>query len=317
MNAENFSQYIEDTSMLYQMNYEELKQLILQYPFNANLRYLLAKKSQQEDLRDFEKNLKAAAVNSPDRSHLYEMLHGSLSAVEAEPEERLELKSLQELDLQAEPVSFYQAESPTTVDLELPIESTNTDTAPVVLDDFITDTPKLSDKLFDVDTNPDVPSLADISIEEEIESATVVDDESVSANESILMEEAVLANEAVPVSETIPTEGAVPVNEIQTPILATENIQIAPQKLSKKQRKLYKKPKLFDTDRYDPRALHIVHQSVEDSEEIATETLAHLLTNQQQFEKAIEVYERLTLLFPEKSDFFAARIQEIRKQMSI
>ncbi|NJL75734.1 MAG: hypothetical protein HC892_12645 [Saprospiraceae bacterium] len=51
MNAENFTDYLNNSALLYQMNYEELRQLIVQYPFTANLRYLLAKKANRKSSR--------------------------------------------------------------------------------------------------------------------------------------------------------------------------------------------------------------------------------------------------------------------------
>lgn len=98
MNAENFTDYIDNPALLYQMNYEELRQLIVQYPFNANLRYMLAKKSKQENHKDFERNLKNAAVHSPDRRRLYHYMKDPKQLAASTLEfERLELIPLNEL----------------------------------------------------------------------------------------------------------------------------------------------------------------------------------------------------------------------------
>ncbi len=50
------------------------------------------------------------------------------------------------------------------------------------------------------------------------------------------------------------------------------------------------------------------------SKEIVTEAMAEVLEMQGKHEQAIELYAKLTLLHPEKSAFFAARIQKIKEQ---
>ncbi len=54
-------------------------------------------------------------------------------------------------------------------------------------------------------------------------------------------------------------------------------------------------------------------QSVEDHDDIASPTLAHIYLMQGHKEKAIEIYRRLILLYPEKSHSFAAEIEKIKQ----
>ena len=52
-------------------------------------------------------------------------------------------------------------------------------------------------------------------------------------------------------------------------------------------------------------------------EEPCTETLARIYFDQQLYDRAIELYEKLILLYPEKNTYFANLIQEVKKAKQI
>jgi hypothetical protein len=52
-------------------------------------------------------------------------------------------------------------------------------------------------------------------------------------------------------------------------------------------------------------------RSVEESEDLMTETLANIHIKQKRYQKAVEIFERLRLKYPEKSVYFARRIKEM------
>ena len=48
--------------------------------------------------------------------------------------------------------------------------------------------------------------------------------------------------------------------------------------------------------------------------EIVSETLANIFESQGHYDKAIRMYVKLSLRFPEKVSFFAARIKELKSK---
>ncbi|MCB0623078.1 MAG: hypothetical protein KDC43_03945, partial [Saprospiraceae bacterium] len=110
MNAENFSEFLRKPAKLYQLTYQELKSLVVQYPYCQNLRYLMLKKCQLEGHRDFDRNLKLAATYLPDRTHLFRKMKEFAPEVEATTgppievaDDFLELRSLFELESDPQP----------------------------------------------------------------------------------------------------------------------------------------------------------------------------------------------------------------------
>ena len=53
-------------------------------------------------------------------------------------------------------------------------------------------------------------------------------------------------------------------------------------------------------------------KSIEENDDMISETLADILAWQGNYKKSIDMYERLCLLIPEKSDYFAAKIEKLR-----
>jgi hypothetical protein len=64
------------------------------------------------------------------------------------------------------------------------------------------------------------------------------------------------------------------------------------------------KPEFFDP-------VKVAKSSQEEQPDLVTETLARIHVQQGNIEKAIEIYRRLSLNFPEKSSYFAAQIEKL------
>ena len=57
-------------------------------------------------------------------------------------------------------------------------------------------------------------------------------------------------------------------------------------------------------------------KSAEDPNDLVSETLAQIYTDQMLFQKAIDTYKKLCLKFPEKSTYFADQILELEKKVN-
>lgn len=60
-------------------------------------------------------------------------------------------------------------------------------------------------------------------------------------------------------------------------------------------------------------ASEMAQKSLQEEETLVTETLANIYVAQKNYSKAIQAFEKLSLLFPEKKPYFAGRIKEIKQ----
>jgi len=93
-----------------------------------------------------------------------------------------------------------------------------------------------------------------------------------------------------------------------------KNTSKAQKEVNQKEKKSKKKESSDSKkDQKAIKAKDVAEKSLKENSEIATETLAFLLVKQEKYKKAIKMYEKLSLIFPEKSSYFAEQIKKTKK----
>jgi tetratricopeptide (TPR) repeat protein len=333
MNAENFTEFLQSTAHLYHLPYVELESLTLEFPYSQNLQLLLFAKSWLEQHPNAEANLHKAALYSTDRRALYRFVQLlSAQLLENEPsfqinEDFLELKEITPLVPLPEPIAPSEtpkrATAPLTFTERAPSENKKTilpkpkpATAPPKDRDALK---RELQALFSSE-----PAQAEDASNEPQE--TIPSEEAISMpptpspgeeTPSHVLKEQIEANLQSRLSALSPKKeptvrysdhsGAPPA---QTP-LPKSNFSTWRQTYSEE----YLTQRLKDLQqalRLEDPIAGLAQNSVRENIHLASETLAELLIRQEQFQKAIAVYERLILIFPEKTAFFAGKIESLK-----
>jgi tetratricopeptide (TPR) repeat protein len=325
MNAENFAQFLSANAQLYHLSYVELENLAMEFPYAQNLHLLLFAKSWLEQHPQAEVNLRNAAIYSTDRRKLYtfvQELGGQLITPGAQfnmLEDYLELAQLSRLpELQELPV--METGSLPLFDVPEQIIPP-AETAQIHPKRKAAPPPPLSQEeireqlsqLFQLDgpgqntlPRPEAP-------EKPLKTPTSGTDNAFAEN---LRKKLACRLEEHPGAHPGATTatGTPPPNGIPLPKSAFSSwknnfsITYLQERLDALKKALSLPDETLHADPVDA----IARDSVRENQFLASETLAELLLRQGQYEKALQVYERLILIFPEKTAFFAAKIENIK-----
>ncbi len=292
MTADNLLHFLQQPEGLRRVSYEELKTLALEYPYCPHVHQLLLFKSRLAGHKDFYTDLTRTAARHVDRSALR--------------------RRIQELDAAATkartPVQeeFFELMPPEELEKRL---SGSWESQPAEVPY------RPAPKAF---TTPPAANLSPFSIKE-IESLPGRE-EAAAEPEALEMPRAELAATGLP---PVPSQEAMTASAAPEPMPKTAFRTWKRRHSPAPQLFVPAEPAVQEPASPDPRAAaqpynlpdlrHLAELSVEENEEVASETLAALLVRQGHMAKAIEMYERLCLLFPGKSAYFAARIENLKK----
>ncbi|MEL6925096.1 MAG: hypothetical protein AAFO94_13690, partial [Bacteroidota bacterium] len=177
MNADKYCYYLRNPAQLAEVSFQELRNLVLQYPYCQSLRYLLLKKSQLENRHDYAELLEQAATYSTDRKHLYRLIHQQVEAFEAQEDyllgaDILELKDISSEEVEAEKILLQPDTKTPELQFSIPNETSMPPTLPAV-DGPVSEVPGAAAGLDGVE---EVETL-DFSMETELEAPTTSEQE--------------------------------------------------------------------------------------------------------------------------------------------
>ena len=72
-------------------------------------------------------------------------------------------------------------------------------------------------------------------------------------------------------------------------------------------------PRIAPSRDYMPKNTDVADKSLDENDDVISETLARMYLEQGNPIRAIQIYSKLCLLIPEKSTYFAAQIEKIKK----
>lgn len=407
MNADNFTRYLEDPSLLYQISYQELKSLVLLYPYCQNLHLLLFQKSIMDGVKEWEQNLEKAAIYSIDRAHLFRQARKLDRKIKEADSfllsgEFLELKSLDALiadeSMEEERPAGPAVQEEASLTLEFsPLPKDRPGLKPE--DALSRETEEEEDEDIDVEslfeaaagiapreeresieesplaTKPVENALAESTVEGQailhsespgpLSAPFSVPPELIESYSSLLgilqlMESGrpaavspaekkkapsgakerrrpPLLSPELPAlaqkfyrhhhfpagkpadNEEITTPGPQPkqsftswLEQFQHPTVQLRLSELMESKKREEFRKERKKRKKAMKGKSG--VGHIAIRSITENKEVLSETLAELLAAQGEYHKAIEMYQRLMLVFPKKSDYFAEQIEILKSK---
>ncbi|MCB0678596.1 MAG: tetratricopeptide repeat protein, partial [Saprospiraceae bacterium] len=315
-----------------QLTYQELKSLVVQYPYCQNLRYLMLKKCQLEGHRDFDRNLKLAATYLPDRTHLFRKMKEFAPEVEATTgppievaDDFLELRSLFELESDPQPEWLPiepEEENPASEEAAIPKPPSEAD----LLDDLpfteidlgFVRPPVAADK------DPGVQGSKDPTESFALPDELLADIAAIAGSIPLPKDPGIQGSKDPAKADTRPLKAK---RKKSKPARSTSRPQPKPKSSFSSWLQQFQSPQvnlqldyLMEASRQTgattpgqtPEAERMAQESIQEHEEIATETLAFLLDKQGHTEKAIAMYERLCEMHPEKTERFQKKIQEIR-----
>lgn len=279
MTKGEFINYIESPNMLNTEAQEFISKLQTEYPYFQSAQILLSKAYQNTENLNFESQLKKAAIYAADRSLLQNLLRES--------------EEVKETSDSGRPIDLYIKEKENNKEIERKRENGSEDE---ILEKQILASAINSSFLQEADD--EIPEIDKLIENQGIEKEQVEQETIISTKDSFEQErkysfsEWLKLYEQEEVPSMVKSQTLSSSQETQT----DDDNQLVKSKMAKQE--------FFSASK-------MARLSVQENDDLVTETLAKIYADQGNTEKAIAAYKKLQLKYPEKSSYFASRIKEI------
>ena len=342
ISSDQIGNYISNPGSIKLDDIDALDKLAKTYPYCSTLQTLYLKCLAVHSSVHFEHELRKASIHVNDREQLYKLIHSQdlpkVQELEVYQLSEIEEKSLEPIESSSVLIIEKYSEKEETVlplqeiEVTKPIENEpiiavvdETDVLEEVLENLSLRSlePEINLAYFEVEmlldqdpiepihkTTVEAEKILEVTEMEVIDSAKTSDETELSATEddNNLSFVAWLKKKQAKKSHS---EEIIQVDvlEFEPTIRSKQEINALLDKFIQDQPTISKPTQDF----FNP--VKNAKRSLEESEDLVTETLAEIYYLQKNFTKAIASYEKLILLYPEKKTFFASRIEKIREEI--
>lgn len=303
-------QMLTGKNNLSEVNVEELNEIAVQQPYNSVVQLLITKKMKEENHPSFHQQIHKASLYFPDSHWLHFQLYHADSLAPSE-----EINAFSGYTTDGNNVSDYVETTASSTDVldevlieeVTPSQPENPNESEEELPDHDTEEAQGNDE---VDAGPggEAHEAAAGNISRLLSEQAKMFQQPVEEQSDILIE-----NEPYHTVDYFASQGI----ELDSGLPAQDQLESKMRKFTDwlKQMKRGNKTKQPLDLGTPPELEHAARNIAESSntpKEVATEAMADVLIKQGKMEKAIEVYLKLSFLNPEKSAYFASKIQELK-----
>jgi hypothetical protein len=292
MNRNQFYQYLDNFNNLNDESLTHLKELVTEYPFFQTARMLMVKNMHLLDHIKYQNELKLVATHISDRKQLYRLIHNSLQQAE-KPFKVNDEQQSNDIDLN----NFSSRLTNNKIDNENYFNVTDrVETTKEIID--------FSSKKYNTGKQRpevEVPQNDFLDFELNTFNRYQLSDEPIDPAKSRSFVDwlsAMNQSQHQPATDTNPNAPVQHQMNLIDSFLKKGKDKITPAEI---------KP-------IEP--VDISANSIIEKDELMTETLANIHIKQKRYDKAILIFEKLSLKYPEKNIYFATRINELEKLIS-